>query len=586
MKAINYMEGLKMLNSGKLVTTPNELGGGNLPSGYDEIVFTLANGNWTKAITLPLNPTDNNRVLIRSSATFNAEIDVSNTELPMEKFVIKAGDEFLFRYHSGLQKWSVEGNTIRNLTPNDVGANIPAGPQAVTFYTIADGNWVPEITLPVTATANAYVIIKSKAAYKAAVSGENMLFASTTQITRNDEYVFKYLPDFKHWVVDSAPVRTINAADITLQIPVPTSQRTRVSFSNGNWIEKIKLPEYAGDRDKVSIVSSAAYKTIIDPTNVNSPGVMVLHAGEQYDFFYISENQKWQLMVSPDTVFQSKNLTGGIIPSLERPRTLINIEADEPGKTLTMPEGQQEGSRIILRSSAKGETTVIAGDKRYAVYDGEEVAFKVNPDKQWEKETITIDLLLLYSDKAAHLLGEQVMQNRLIEGFNLTNEALENSGANFRFRMRGLREIEAKAHWKVLGEPLSELRSDPIVQGWRDEVKADGIYYEGTEDGCGLAYLNRQPSAFNMVATGSINCGTTVMRHELGHNMGLSHGGEGQSYHQGYAPVRTIMGGNAIPYYSTPYRYTSDYGIPMGIVDKYDAVRAMNEVSSAVSAFR
>jgi hypothetical protein len=90
-----------------------------------------------------------------------------------------------------------------------------------------------------------------------------------------------------------------------------------------------------------------------------------------------------------------------------------------------------------------------------------------------------------------------------------------------------------------------------------------------------------------MIGSGSINCSTAVMRHEFGHNMGLHHGGEGGAYYgQGYSPVATIMGGNAIAYYSTPRRYTSDYGIPMGIVNRIDAVRAMNEFSATVAAYR
>jgi hypothetical protein len=46
------------------------------------------------------------------------------------------------------------------------------------------------------------------------------------------------------------------------------------------------------------------------------------------------------------------------------------------------------------------------------------------------------------------------------------------------------------------------------------------------------------------------------------------------------------MAGNAVPYYSTPDRYTMDYGIPMGIPNKIDAVQAMNSLSSKVSAYR
>ena len=410
-----------------------------------------------------------------------------------------------------------------------------------------------------------------------------MLYASTTQVITDDEYVFKYLSGFNGWVVDSAPNRMLNAGDIKLQLPTPTSQKTTVYFSNANWIEKIKLPETAGDRDKISLKSAATFTTTIDSSNVNLPGVMKLHTDEQYDFFYIAENKKWQLMMHPHTVYQAKDIPSGNVPELNRPRTFINFSNGNWQSMLTLPSNQQEGTRIVVQSSAEWGVTVLANNMSYSIANGEIVAFKVDENHIWIKETITINLLLVYSDKAAFRLGESVMRNRLIEAFNLTNEALENSGANFRYRMRGINKITAKDSWKTLGDPLSDLRSDPIVQGWRDSLKADGVYYEGTEDGCGLAWV--KASSFNMVATGSINCGTTVMRHELGHNMGLQHAGESSSYNQGYGLLGTIMGGNALPYYATPHRYTLDYGIPMGIPDKIDAVRAMNEFSSTVAAY-
>jgi hypothetical protein len=135
-------------------------------------------------------------------------------------------------------------------------------------------------------------------------------------------------------------------------------------------------------------------------------------------------------------------------------------------------------------------------------------------------------------------------------------------------------------------QPVRELRTHAVAQEWRNELKADGIYYEGTEGGdCGRGFL--AASEGNMVATGSSGCGTTVMRHEMGHNMGVSHAGEGGTESsQGYAIIKGIMGGNEIPYYATPWRFTSDLGIRMGVANKIDAVGAMNARSAMVAAYR
>ncbi|CAI2049461.1 M12 family metallo-peptidase [Serratia quinivorans] len=567
-----------------LSTSPNQLGSGNLPSGYDEINFRMENGNWTKEIKLPLEPTDKNKVNIISNAAYTAYLDTTEVDVPLKSIPIKTGSSFTLVYQANISKWSISGPGISYLSPNSVGDTIPEKPDNITFYTLANYNWVAAVTLPAKANDGAYIIIRSNAAWNSKVNTTNMLYASTTNIFTNDVYTFKYLAAFNGWVIDSAPVRTLFADNINVQMPKPTSQFTEVKFTSQHWIELIRLPENPGDRDKVSITSSSIFPTAIDATNVNMPGAMNLYSGEQYDFLYIAENKKWQLMKHPDTRYEAKEIAEGKLGQLTHPRTLVHFSDYNYQYQLKLPAHQPAGSRVVVSSDAAWNFTVLADGVTYPVTKGEIVAFKVDENNAWSKETITIDLLLLYSDKAAARLGENTMRNRLIEGFNMTNEALENSGANFRYRMRGLRQVVAKDHWKELIDPLRELRSDPTVQGWRDSLKADGIYYEGTEDGCGLAWV--RSSAFNMVASGSINCGTRVMRHELGHNMGLNHADSGGSYNQGYSLIRSIMGGNSIPYYSTPHRYTQDYGIPMGIVDKIDAVRAMNEFSATVAAYR
>ena len=50
--------------AGTISLTPNSNGGGNLPSGYDRINFTLPDGDWVKDIVLPTQPTSNAMVNI------------------------------------------------------------------------------------------------------------------------------------------------------------------------------------------------------------------------------------------------------------------------------------------------------------------------------------------------------------------------------------------------------------------------------------------------------------------------------------------------------------------------------------------
>lgn len=587
-----------------LLTTPNQLGGGVLPSGYDEIVFELSDGNWVKDIILPENPTDRSIVTIYSSAAWDTTLHHPSSQLK-----IKAGSEYYLEYNAYRQQWYIKETDVNDDTSDLIPDNkstrsvieerettgsssvyaIPESTQKVTDYMMDSDNWASEIRLPSTAEDESTITIHSTAIRDSTISSENLLYASTTTIKSDDQYVFKYLKKFSRWVLESAPIRNVEFDNIQSEIPFPTSPATLVTMTDSHWRENIKLPERAADRDKITLKSSTDAVTHIDAANVNEPGVMTLRNGEQYDFFYIAEKEKWQLISSPDTLYQAQNITNGLVPALRTPRTIINATNGNDQPELRLPTGQEAGSRVIINSSAERDISVSADETHYKVLNGETVAFKVDEQGLWQRETITIDLLLLYSDKAVAHSGRDKVHDFMMEGFDMTNEALENSGANFRYRVVGLREIAAKADWIDMPGMLENLRKDPLVQRWRDTLKADGIYYVGTEDLCGRGWLNNLLSPMDpmyMVSVGSIICDPEVMRHELGHNMGADDKYGCDPDTQECELIATIMNQMWVDYYSTPDRYTADYGIPMGIPDKFDDVLTMNKMSSVVAAYR
>lgn len=564
--------------------TPNQLGSGALPSGYKVITFTLANGNWVKDITLPRHAEHQSTVHIYSLAAWDAVVDTTEVNIPLQSLTIAEHESYTFIYDSHLKAWQISGNSVDFLTPNKTGAAIPNNPQYITFYTLGNGDWVPEVILPQYARPNSLVILSSSAEWALKVSPRNLFYASTTNLKKGDRYIFKFLGDFNKWVIDEAPIHQLDAVSAGVQMAPPIGPKTQVLFTDKSWRPAIVLPATAGDRDRIIIKSTAASVATIDAAYVNTFNLMSLSAGDQYEFFYIAENRKWEVIKYPSSFYRFHELTGGELPSISKPRTVVQVDVGS-NVFLRLPVRPPENARVVVQVADGAYINVMFGSQTVLVSYGEIMVFKANHLGQWVQETITIDLLLLYSDKAAAILGREGMEQRLLEGLSLTNEALENSGANFRFRSKGIRQIAAKAHWTDLGGPTYDLRDDVVAQMWRNELKADGVYYEGTEGGdCGLAW--RLASAYNMVATGSISCGTTVMRHELGHNLGVRHGGEGGDYDQGYVELKTILGGNEIPYYSTPLRYTEDYGIPLGIPGKIDAVRTMNAFSATVAAYR
>ncbi|WP_145560527.1 hypothetical protein [Yersinia mollaretii] len=466
---------------------------------------------------------------------------------------------------------------------------IPESPQKVTDYMMDDNNWASEIRLPFAAEDESTMTINSTAILDSKISAENRLYASTTTIKSGDQYIFKYLKKFNRWALESAPIRNVEFDHIQSEIPFPTSQTTLVTMTDSHWRENIKLPEQAADRDKITLKSSTDAVTHIDIANVNKPGVMTLGKGEQYDFFYIAEKGKWQLISSPDTLYQAQDMTNGLIPTLRTPRTIINSANGNYQPELYLPTKQEPGSRVIINSRAEWDIAVSADETHYKVLNGETVAFKVDEQGLWQRETITIDLLLLYSDKAVAHSGRDKVHDFMMQGFDMTNEALENSGANFRYRVVGLREIAAKADWSNMPDVLDRLREDPLVQSWRDFLKADGIYYVGTEEGTGHGWLNDVLSPMDpmyMVSVAPISSDPEVMRHELGHNMGADDKYNCNPDKEECELVATIMNQMWVDYYSTPDRYTADYGIPMGIPGKFDDVLTMNNMSSVVAAYR
>ena len=553
---------------------------GVLPDGYDVIDFALGNGNWVPVVTLPAKPRDGAQVNIQTSASYDVAVNTSSTDLGIDQLTIARNVRYSFKYATAAKAWTLSGNLVRQLTPNGVGAKIPASTGEVTYYSMSDGNWTPSIELPVAANDGDIVVIKSDATYDSNIAPTGLLYASTTKIKRGDTYALIYLGDEKRWAINGAPVRELAAKDVAVAFPQPTSPRTLLKFSDGNFNWVIKLPAKAGDRDRITVYSSATYSAQIDGSHVDFAGTMQLNRGDLYQFLYVADKGRWEMVASPETAYQAKDIPGGVMPGMIRPRAVVHFADANWVRDLMLPPTKKAGDRVIVKTDATYAINVLADGGRSIsapVTKGETVAFIADANGAWQRETTTIDLLLVYSDKAAAKLGDGAMKARLSEAFAMTNDDLENSGSKFRFRTVAIRKMVAPAAWKTLGDPLSALRDDSVVQAWRNEFKADGIYYEGSEDGCGQAWL--RASKYSMVASGSINCGTTVMRHELGHNMGLNHSEMGQTL------PGTIMHGNYRPYYGTSARYSDDYGQPFTPANGTNEVGVMDGMAPAVANY-
>ena len=566
--------------------TPVSNKGGQLPSGHEVITFTTRDANWIADIQLPVKPRAGDRVRIVANATYPSLLHAQSTNLNVPRLQLSQGQSIDLAYDAQRGLWLASGQMISNYQPTQIGDRIPDSHRRFSTYEMWNANWSRNIYLPAVAKEGDVIAINSLATPTARIAPNNVMFAGTLNIATGDRYSFIYREDFKKWFLRAAPVTEMLVQQgNALTLPTPSKPRTVITLSNGHWVPRVILPAQAGDRDRITVRSTAAYGSVVGNENTNSKAVTRLFAGAEYEYVYTLETRRWELVSSPTDTYQAKQIAGGNMGALRTPTTVVQFANANHVPVLRLPGGTGAGTRVVVDTRAASSFQVIAEGTRHVITNGELVSFIVDAAGRWQRETRTIDLLLLYSDKAAASLGEQAARARMFESFNLTNQALANSGANFRYRLAGLRRFTALPHWTAIGDALSDLRYNATAQAWRNQVKADGIYYEGTENGCGLAWV--RASAVNMVATGSTGCGTIVMRHEMGHNMGLNHGGTvGGGYAQGYLPGHTVMAGNAVPYFATPLRLDPVDGIRLGLTNQFDGVRAMNENSPAIAAYR
>lgn len=570
--------------------SPNSNGGsGNIPSGYALVNFKTGDGNWSATITLPATASQGDVINIISNASYNSNIITTNTDYPLGSMLIKKGETVSFVYQSAQGRWSL--SSIPQYSPATNGATVPdVGSNKAVRYSMSDGNRVKTIYLPATANDNAVILIDSSAPQISTIDPANLLQASTFRVQQGDLYALMYSAKYQKWLPVVTPVRKLTAKQTGSIIPVPTSPKTEVSFDADNWRSSITLPATASDRDRIFIKSSATRAAVINNTNLEFQGTLSILEGSSYEFMFVKDKNLWVIQNSNSDNYLLKDVPWGQMVAIRYPVTRVTASVGNWRSALKLPDSAKPGDRVIVQSDYPKPFTVTATQASFAsqtINQGDTVRFVRSADNQWTVESSLINMLLVYSDQAAARLGASAMKARLLEGLRLTNQAAENSLANFYLRVAGVMQQEMPGD--TLGDALSNLRSETNVQTQRNALAADAVYYEGTEDGCGLAYVNQNPSAYNMAGTGSLNCGTTVMRHEFGHNMGLNHGGEPSAafpYAQGYTKLATVMGGNAIPYYSTPKLYTKDWGLALGIEDQIDAVRMLNRNAPAVSQFR
>ena len=234
--------------------------------------------------------------------------------------------------------------------------------------------------------------------------------------------------------------------------------------------------------------------------------------------------------------------------------------------------------------------------------------------------TITYATLMVAVTAKAKVLLGATYANKIKVDIALVNQGLRNSKVPLRFKLVGIRVVQASYNERAsanAAQPLYDVTSGtsfnfPALRTARTTLGADLVtMYADRPEYCGIAWVN-YPGLNANYGFSVINAacqGTVTLAHEMGHNMGLYHDRYVESpapnsqYNFGYVNLagafRTIMSYSdqcsaasisctRITYFSTPNQTYLGYpvGIAAGQPGAAHAARLIRENRVGVAAFR
>ena len=233
--------------------------------------------------------------------------------------------------------------------------------------------------------------------------------------------------------------------------------------------------------------------------------------------------------------------------------------------------------------------------------------------------TYEIGILFFYTREFADDFRDSGhMEAEIAAAVDLLNRSLANSGVNARFQTAG---IERDPAMPARQNPAMDwIVTDARAKARRSELGAD-LVYALVDDPTGYAGFGCQPSSFSASTgescfVGSVNNWTpsvrafdneniwrTILRHEVGHNLGIQHSPEfGGNPRGGFYPgavgytvtshdpwFGTVMGGNELPRFSTSserFDFREHQNLVVGEPGVHEASTALLHSIGPVSRYR
>jgi len=518
-----------------------------MPPGVDCMItkFSVSDRDWMDKVRLP----HEFRLLdIMNNATGSGktlEIHGSIFDVPGPPLKLAAGRAI---YSSSRKKGqpAFVNRTWQN--PANVPRwQIPPSSELISIIDLRDGKHAGELMLPPDGKAFDSIIIKNSATLPTKVLGTHTPFPGQRMDVASGESVrAEFDPIARQWMWVHAPYKEKRVGDRYYRV----ASRNVMELQDGEWFSQVAPPSNAYDRDRIILRSNATWDSQIKVNNAYLP----LRRGDEYEFIFLAEKNRWHLLRQP---VRSVEMTGqrevrlkdegyGVIEVI--PKAIGWVR---PNVVLPKP---RQGLRVIALGSTEAGVNIIADNLDVPTLYNETVAFRVNDRGLWERETTTIDLLGVLDMSARDILFRRDALTLMDENIRLANEALENSGATFRYRLVG-HPIERFIYPGVdLRRVPEDLARDPNLQALLKQHRADGIYYGGSNrwsspEVCDWGHSSYTEKTF-VIAT-ALTCPTSAFRRRAGFELGLPNNVTPK-------PVQVIGSGDLLPFYPTPHRILPD----------------------------
>lgn len=565
--------------------TPNNVNmTGDIPAGYRNLVFNVSDGNWASPIKLPTSGDrrDGDKIEIRSTAAWSSVVWQRATDVPLGTLTLSTGGSLAYKYDAPTRTWRANVPTFSGTLQGDP-ISVVSGANQIVRVELLPGQSASKIVLPSTAYNDALVLISSKSSTKSSVDTANMYYAYRAPLRSSDAYAYQFKTNLNNkWVMLKGAENRLTPIDLLSGnvMPALTAPLTRFNVPAGSSLGSVALPATANDRDRIILTSAANGRVQIKGT-ISGLGTQTLGQNQTYEFMWdasVPTANKWKSLQMPNTALRAGDLLAGAMPAVTTPLTTVEATDASFNALVQLPNSFLAGDRVVIKSTASRSFQVSGtGMSSVAILtQKEEVEFRATA-QGWSRYTDTIRIMLLASQPLVQQLGLDAVATRQDESLRLSNEALANSNAKFRYQKAGAATVSALGG--SLADALNAMRSNTTVAALRKTNAADVVYYDGLESGsCGVGYVNAYPANANkMYAAGNFSCGATVMRHELGHTMGLAHG-------NGF--LHTVMSGNKVPFFALPGTIYSPLSVPINLnADRSDEVSVMNRNGPRVASF-